>query len=348
MKLVIAIVVLLAWIQALPAASELGDRQVLEILGGEAARDRAIRRALSYLRGLQDERGAFGSATPVASSSLALMAHFAAGDTPEDLVVGEALRRGITYVLDRQGGDGYFGNADGSRMYGHGIATLMLAEALGMCGDEELEERIRQALEQAVAVTVAAARRPKSDAARGGWRYQPTDSGSDLSLSGWQLMSLHATAQVGISVPEEVVIAAVDYARRLTTADGQVGYEASGQDHPALRGAALISFAIGGRLDLPETARVADRIVTNPIGWQGPWFYYRCYYDAVGLSRAAPALWDGYAATLEGILIDHQEESGAWPRPPGDNEGNHGVVYRTSMAVLALAVNKHLLPAYQR
>jgi hypothetical protein len=161
-------------------------------------------------------------------------------------------------------------------------------------------------------------------------------------------MSLHAPAQVGIVVPEDVITAAVTYAQKMSSEDGKVGYEAAGADHPALRGAALISFAIGGQLDLPVVARIADRISSNPIGWQGPWFFYRSYYDAVGLSRGAPTTWDTYGATLEGVLIDHQAEDGSWPTPPGDNEGGHGVVYRSSMAVLALSVNKHLLPAYQR
>ncbi len=233
-------------------------------------------------------------------------------------------------------------------MYGHGITTLMLAEALGMIIDEEREEAVRAALERAVAVTVAAARVPKSAQHRGGWRYQPRDQGSDLSLSGWQLMSLHACAQVGIDVPEAVIADAVAYARRLTSPDGRVGYESPGQDHPGLRGAALLSFAVGGQQDAPEVARIADRILRQPIAWQGSWFFYRAYYDAVGLSRAVPAQWSAYAATLEGVLIDHQSEDGSWPTPPGDNEGNHGVVYRTAMATLALAVGKQVLPAYQR
>jgi hypothetical protein len=36
------------------------------------------------------------------------------------------------------------------------------------------------------------------------------------------------------------------------------------------------------------------------------------------------------------------------PGPPNDNERKHGLVYTTSMAVLALAVDRHVLPAYQR
>ena len=330
------------------AASELTDQQVIDLLGAERPRDVAVRRALIYLRGLQKPNGAVGDEFPTALSALALLAHLAAGHTPDDLDHGPWLRRSLTYVLDHQEDNGYFGKADGSRMYGHGIVTLMLAETLGMCRDEDLDERIRGALERAVAVTVNAAQIKKGGVHAGGWRYQPDEDSSDLSLSGWQLMSLHATQQVGITVPLQVIADAVAYARRLTTAEGKVGYDKPGEDHAALRGTAMLSLAIGGQGDAPEVARIADRINGDPIAWQGPWFFYRCYYDAVGLARSAPLVWNVYAPSLETVLVDHQSADGSWPTPPGDNEGAHGQVYRTSLAVLALAVNRHVLPAYQR
>ena len=345
---VIAFALCLALVAPPAATAELTDQQVIDLLATERPRDAAVRRALIYLRSLQKPNGAVGGEFPAALSALALMAHLAAGHTPDDLAHGAWMRRSLVYVLDQQSDTGYFGKVDGSRMYGHGIVTLMLAETLGMCRDEDLDERIRGALERAVAVTVNAAQVKKDDLHRGGWRYEPHENVSDLSLSGWQLMSLHATQQVGITVPPEVIANAVAYARRLTTLDGKVGYDKPGDDHAALRGTAMLSLAIGGQGDAPEVARIADRIHGDPITWQGPWFFYRCYYDAVGLARAAPQVWVGYAPTLVAALVDHQNDDGSWPAPPGDNEGGNGHVYRTSLAVLALAVNRQVLPAYQR
>lgn len=330
------------------SAAELTDQQVLDLLAGERPRDVAVRRGLAFLRGLQRPDGAVGGDYPTALTALALLAHLAAGHTPDDLQHGAWMRRSLVYVLDRQEGDGYFGKADNSRMYGHGMVTLTLAETFGMCRDEDLDERIRGALERAVAVTVGAARIRKAALHQGGWRYQPHDTTSDLSLSGWQLMSLHATQQVGMEVPPAVIADAVAYAHRLTSPDGRVGYDDPGEDHAALRGAAMLALAIGGQGDAPEVARIADRIRSDPIAWQGPWFFYRCYYDAIGLARAAPQVWQGYAPILEALLVDHQQADGSWPTPPGDNERANGQVYRTALAVLALAVNRHVLPAYHR
>lgn len=330
------------------AAAELTDAEVIKILTTEQPKDRAIRRGLEFIRAQQKPSGAVGDRHPTALTSMAVMAHLAAGTTPDDPEQGAWMQRSLRHVLSQQDANGYFGQSDGSRMYGHGITALMLAEALGMTHDEDLEERLRSGLERAIAVTVNAARVKKSDQHRGGWRYQPNEGSSDLSLSGWQLMSLHATQQVGITVPEEVIRNAVDYAKRLTTEDGKVGYESRGQDHAALRGLALLSLMVGGQHDAPEIARVVGRIQGDQISWQGNWFFYRAYYDAVGLARAAPQQWESYGQRLEKILVEHQSQDGSWNAPPGGNENDHGKVYTTSMAVLALSVNRHVLPAYQR
>lgn len=335
---------------ALPAATtDLSDEQVLAILAAEQPRDRAIRRALTWLRSQQRADGRLVSGKNAAAlTALGIMAHLAAGVTPEDREHGPFMRDGLALVLAHQEPNGYFGKQDSSRMYGHGIITLMLAEALGMCGDPALEERIREALERAILVTQHAARIKKSAEHAGGWRYEPSSKDSDLSLSGWQLMSLHACQQVGMSVDAEVVRQACDYAARLTADDGRVGYQKRGDDKPSLRGLAMLSFAIVGREQEDVVSRIASRIEEHPVAWKGPWLFYRLYYESVGMSRARPERWASYKAIPERVLVDHQHEEGWWPSPPGDNESGHGRVYSTSMAVLALAVERHVLPAYQR
>lgn len=330
-------------------ARELSDQEVLKVLTTEQPRDRAIRKALEWLRAQQGEDGALSkNQHRTAMTSFGVMAHLAAGHTFADPEHGEWMVKSLRFVLKMQDKAGYFGRMDDSRMYGHGVTTLMLAEALGMIEDPEIEETVRKALERAITVTINAARVQKDDRNRGGWRYHPDARDSDLSLSGWQLMSLHAAQQVGMTVPKEIVTNALEYAKRLTEPDGRVGYDNRGQDKPALRGLGMLCFAIAGEEDSETVTRIAERIQRDPINWRGPWFFYRVYYDAVGMSRARPDLWEQYSERVEGILIKNQKDDGSWPSPPGDNEQGYGAVYMTSMAVLALAVDRHVLPAYQR
>jgi hypothetical protein len=334
------------------AGAELSDAQVLAILSSEQPRDAAIRRGLAWLRTQQREDGALVEGQNAAAlTALAAMAHLAAGHALHDPEHGPWLRRAVGRVLALQARNGYFGEMDGSRMYGHGICTLMVAEALGMSGDGGLEESLRDALERAVTVTVNAAdpqKVRKDPGHEGGWRYQPGENRSDLSLSGWQVMGLHASQQVGITVPEAVVARACAYARSLTDDEGRVGYDRRGQDKPALRGLGLICLMLSAERDEVMIDRVAARITRYPLEWKGPWFFYRAYYDSIGLSRARPELWAAYRQVVERELVGHQHEEGYWLSPPDDNEGQHGRVYTTSMAILALTVERYMLPAYQR
>jgi len=329
-------------------AAELSDIQVLATVTADSPSDIAIRHGLEFINAHQNADGSFAPGPAVAVTGLCVMANLSSGIVPDATTAGAHVRHALEFLLTSQDPSGYFGTKDGSRMYGHGIATLALGEALGTCRDEEFDARLRSALTRAVAVTINAARVLKAPAYSGGWRYSPEDITSDMSLTGWQLMSLHAAAQSGVAVPDEIISAAVDFARRMTTAAGLVGYDHAGDDHPALRGLSMLCFAIGQHGTDPQVGLIAERVRADPLAWQGAWMFYRAYYDAVGMSRAAPEIWESYGPALEKVLTDHQNADGSWPNPPGDDEGSQGPVYMTAMAVLALSVHRHLLPVYQR
>jgi hypothetical protein len=335
-------------------AQEWTDQEILALLQEQQPRDVAIDRGLEWIRAQQQPNGAYATGTNrTALSSLAIMSHLAAGITFEDPRYGEQLRQSLRWVISMQGDrkyQGYFGDKDGSRMYGHGICTLMLTEAIGMTDDQLLEQEILAALQPALNLTVNAARIKKDQCHAGGWRYDPLAKDSDLSLSGWQLMSLHSAQQIGLDIPKEIIDAAVAYAEGCVLPNGGVSYQrGSNRDHAALRGLGLFCLALAGKESSEAADRVVDRMRRNPIEWRGDWFFYRVYYDAVGLARARPETWTQYGNELEDLLTRHQSPDGSWPAPPGDNEaGRFGKVYATSMALLALTVNRHVLPAYQR
>lgn len=347
--LLLSVLCLLTSDLCLPSrAAEPSDQDVLKTLTIEQPRDKAVKAGLEFLRRQQKPDGSASDRYPTALTAMAVMAYFAAGHPPADKQYGPWLGKSIGYVLSKQNADGYFGEADGSRMYGHGIATLMLAEALGMPRDDELDEVIRKALKKAVQVTINAALIAKSSEHAGGWRYTPDATDSDLSLSGWQLMSLHATQQVGISVPEKVIEGAVAYTMRTVGQDGKVGYQNPNDDHPPLRGLALLALIIGHQEHSPLINKIAERLQADPIAWKGDHFYYRVYYDAVGISRALPQEWEQDLPKYEAVLLPHQNPDGSFDSSVDSEAQGAGAVYSTSMAIMALAVQRHVLPAYQR
>jgi hypothetical protein len=106
--------------------------------------DAAINRAVGFLVSQQQANGAITDrGHENAMTSLAIMAMASVGHQPTDSTPeGAVMKKGLGFVLgaNRQDKAGYYGASDGSRMYGHGIVTLMLTEMIGMGGDDQTDE----------------------------------------------------------------------------------------------------------------------------------------------------------------------------------------------------------------
>ena len=326
------------------------EAAILKKLESHEPRDKAIEKAVAFLFAQQRQDGSFSDKYPTAMTGLAVMAVMAAGQTPDDATHGPAIRRALNFVLSQMSEDGYLGRIDNSRMYGHGICTLMLTEAAGMTRDEVLERRLIEACKRGVKVILNAQAIQKGGGNQGGWRYEPTSADSDLSLTGWQTMALRSAKNIGIVVPNTAIQAATAYIRENAAPDGGFAYQGKA-DHPVLRGIGLLALPVCGVYDAPELAKSTAKMLADPPKWQGPWFYYRVYYSAVGMYQMGDEAWNKFFPFIDEALLPHQNPDGSWPEPPGNNElSNYAPtpVYSTSMALLALAVHSHLLPIYQR
>src|SRR5579871_5415961 len=107
--------------------------------------DEAIDRGLAYLNAHANREGYFGTGGytgNVAVTSLAALAFMAHGDMPNRGPYGRIIERALRYVLSQENRDGRYpgflhnpGATPHGPMYGHGFATLFLAEAMGMVHD---------------------------------------------------------------------------------------------------------------------------------------------------------------------------------------------------------------------
>ncbi len=159
----------------------------------------AIDRGLLYLKKNQKDSGTFAGTEGfrVAIDALGGLAFLAGGHTDSEGPHTEVLRRVISNLLSAQNDRGYFDDGQ-SRMYGHGFATLFLAELYGMTGDQG--QTIRNALKLAVKLI------EDSQCDDGGWDYQPDASrGSDTSITVCQTMALRAARNLGIHIQLSVV-----------------------------------------------------------------------------------------------------------------------------------------------
>ena len=100
-------------------------------------------------------------------------------------------------------------------MYGHGFATLFLAEISGQVDRPDLRDTIRAAVELILRVQNSA----------GGWRYEPKQAAvADLSVTTCLLSSLRSAHNAGFHIPQESVKNTEKYVLSLQNQDGGFRY----------------------------------------------------------------------------------------------------------------------------
>ena len=322
--------------------------------------DEALLRATQYLLQQQDESGAISNKmrnetamTSLSILALASLGHQAGDASPE----GQAMKKALAYVLSSgvQEKDGYFGQKDGSRMYGHGITTLMLAEMLGMGVDAQQDELIRDRCRKGLELILRAQKIPKNEVSRGGWRYTPDTSESDMSVTVWQTMALRAAKNAGLDVPKGAIEDAVKYIKRCYEPDadkkgdaklGGFGYQSKGREL-STTAEGLLALQVCGEYESEEVLSASDRLLKSGVTENEKWLFYLTYYYAQGMyQRGGKHAVEGRKVVAD-VLLPMQSRDGSWEGKGGEERGG-GKVYATAMAVLSLAVKNHFLPIYQR
>ena len=333
--------------------------------------DQAVQQAATFLINQQKPSGAISDNTSneTAMTALSLMALASVGNLPADpSPAGQTMAKGLAFVLgdDRQEKSGYYGQRDGSRMYGHGIVTLMLAEMLGMGLDDAQDRRIRQCCVKAVELILKAQQVKKKESEMGGWRYTPNARDADLSVSVWQVMALRSAHNAGLDVPGTAIQEAVEYLKRSSTADRRRllngGRRSAGDAMPrsgfsyqpgtrsptfAMTAAGLLAMQVCGQYDAQEVAEAADWLVDHKLETKERFFLYGTYYYAQGMYQRGGDYAEKARSIVESLLLAEQRPDGSWQSQDGQ-ERSAGMVYSTSMAVLSLSVKYHFLPIYQR
>jgi hypothetical protein len=315
--------------------------------------DESVDRALAFLANTQNKTdGSWTAARQgknTAITSLCVMAFLSAGHLPGEGKYGKQIEEGIRWVLRSQMPNGLLASENGHEMYHHGISTLMLSEVAGMT-EGELARDVRKALEKAVQVILKAQR--TASAARGGWRYRITHyDGSDMSVTGWQIMALRAARNLGCDVPPEVIQEAVAYVKRSQDArSGGFQYMPGQGVTVPCTGTGILALELCGKDEhkSPEVLRAGSFLIRseNLPRWGGHHFSYSIYYGAQATFQLGGNYWSTYRPRLHEVLLRNQSPNGSWAGAGYDSV--FGPNYCTAMAVLALTVEYRYLPIYQR
>lgn len=314
--------------------------------------DAAVDKALAYLEQAQLPDGTYPGGMPKCTAivSLCNMAFMARGYTPGASPYGKAINQGIDFVLASQQPNGTLIGPGGGAMYSHNISTLMLSEASGMV-DAERQKKLQEVLSKALQVTMAAQSIAKSETNKGGWRYEPTSTDSDISHSGWALLALRSAYNNGAGVPKAAVDEAIKYILKCRNSNGGFGYQPGGGSGLARSGIGLLCLELSGR-HRDELALVSAKYIntTFKAGLNGEFFFYAIYYTSQSMFQLNGEQWESFAPVLYDAILKLQAADGSWPMAPGGSgsENGPGPCYRTAMAVLALSVAYRQLPIYQR
>jgi hypothetical protein len=323
--------------------------------------DASIAKGLAYLAKQQQPDGSFQnrekgndnnprySGPKVALTGLSLMAYLAAGRMPDTGKHGQTVRSAMDFLIKACPDDGYFGKVDGSRMYGHAIATLALAEAYGMEADAGQRKRLRSALTRAVKVLLAAQNTKKDEHYTGGWRYEIASADSDLSVSAWCILALRAAHNAGIEVPKDSADRAASFVLRCWKPEQKAfAYQPGGEVSLSMTAAAVLNLELLDRDARAEVRAGVKYIDGHAVGDDTEYPFYARYYLAQAAFQAGGNVWKNvWDQTQSKLLAQQKKESdGSWPQSRTANEP--GKTYSTAISVLTLSIPLRLLPTYQR
>lgn len=298
-----------------------------------------VEKGLQWLAELQAADGSYGNLSHygphVGITGLAGLAFLADGNTPGRGRYGDNVNRALAFILAHSSESGLLAaETSHGPMYGHGFATLFLAEVYGMTNRSDLRETLRKAVRLIVST--------QND--KGGWRYQPIRNDADLSVTVCQVMALRAARNTGIYVDKSVIENAIEYVRSSQNPDGGFRYMLNSGGSAFARSAAGITAlqyagVYGGDVVKRGLAYV-ERFKPPKEQTVGHYFYGH-YYAAQAMFLAGDEYWQTWWPAIRKELLAKQTPEGFW-------RGQAGQEYGTAMALIILQIPNRLLPIFQK
>jgi hypothetical protein len=311
---------------------------------------KAIEKGLAWLAARQNADGSIGGGSggygnrSAAITAMAGLAFLADGSVPGrgrySAQVEKCMEATLASTSESNGLIAVDG--DGSPMYGHGFATLFLAEVYGMTGNEQVREKLRQAVRLIV----------NTQNKQGGWRYQPVPNDADISVTICQVMALRAARNAGIHVPKQTIDKAIEYVRKSQCPDGGFAYMigmgggamGSGFPRSAAGVASLFYSGVYTGKEIENGMKYLMQPANRPSGGMasgGGHFFYGHYYAVQAFFIAGGKYWQDWFPNIRDFLVGQQQPAGCWTEGVGPE-------YATALALIILQVPNRYLPILER
>ncbi len=308
---------------------------------------KSIEKGLDWLAARQHKNGSFGAGSSfqqnVAITSLCGLSFLAEGSTPQRGKYARNVKLAVEFILSCCQANGYIISEKSKShgpMYGHGFATMFLAEVHGMSNQKD--KTVRENLSKAVKLIISTQNK------KGGWRYEPEPKNEDLSVTVCQIMALRAARNCGISVPKETIDRSVKYVKACQIADGGFRYQlVRGAESRFPRSAAgVVALYSAGIYKGREIDRGLKYLIkqkprgTLYLNWSH--YHYGHYYAAQAMWHAGGDYWQKWYPAIRDELRGQQKTDGRWVSSLICDE------YGTAMTLLVLQMPNNYLPIFQR
>lgn len=309
--------------------------------------EEAIERGLAWLAKRRRADGSFGSGAyrgNAAVTALCGLAFMAGGSTPDRGPYGAEVSRSLDYLLANTQQSGFITNARSAShgpMYGHGFATLFVAECYGESKRPELREKLIRAVKLIV----------NTQNKEGGWRYRPQRSEADISVTICQVMALRAARNAGLFVPNETISRCVDYVKKSQNENGGFSYMVQGGESAFPRSAAgVVALYSAGVYEGPEITKgiqyLNEFLPKRGVVRRESYYYYGHYYAVQAMWQAGGKDWQNWYPAIRDELTEwpgehRQRNDGSWNSP-------YSPEYATAMALIVLQMPENCLPIFQR
>lgn len=295
----------------------------------------AVDLALKYLANKQDTDGSWGN---TAITGFVLLAFMSNGHVPNQGDHGKIVAAGVRHLLAQARDDGYIVGTRGGNMYCHGMATLALTQVYGMTGDEEVKKVTKKAIDLII----------KTQNNEGGWRYDPSPTGADISVTIMQVMALRGAKDSGMQVPDKVMSDSIKYINKCyDERSGGYKYQpySAGPGY-ARTAAGVCVLQLCGEYEANSIKKSVEYM--EKIGDDRAHYWYGHYYAAHAMNQVGGELWEAYYKKMRDVLVGSgsQRQTGEWY--DSRREAAYGPAYQTSIAILILSVPTHYLPIYQK